>query len=70
MPLPKPPGKPATLLDLSSAVEARAARPTGARPPKPERATAHEVVPMRAAPGAGAKAARTAAAPAPARAPT
>ena len=70
MPLPKPPGKPATLLDLSGAVEARAARLAGARPPGPERATAHEVVPMRAARGASAKAARTAAAPAPARAPT
>ncbi len=69
MPLPKPPGKPATLLDLSGVVEARAARPAGARPPGPERETAHEVVPMRAARGASAKAARTAAAPAAVRAP-
>ncbi len=69
MPLPKPPGKPATLLDLSGVVEARAARPAGARPPGPERATAHEVVPMRAARGASAKAARTAAAPTAVRAP-
>ena len=55
MPLPKPPGKPATLLDISSAVEARATRPAAPRPPKSERAAAHEVVPMSAARAAGAK---------------
>ncbi|MEZ5603611.1 MAG: PhoH family protein [Burkholderiaceae bacterium] len=55
MPLPKPPGKPATLLDISSAVEARATRPATARPSKSAPATAHEVVPMSAARGAAAQ---------------
>ena len=55
MPLPKPPGKPATLLDISSAVEARATRPAAARPPKPAPAAAHEVVPMSAVRGAAAQ---------------
>ncbi len=64
MPLPKPPGKPATLLDISSAVEARAARPAAARPPKSTPAAAHEVVPMSAA-----RAASALTAPAPAAAP-
>ena len=60
MPLPKPPGKPATLLDISSAVEARAARP----PKSARAAAAHEVVPMSAA-----RAASALTAPAPAAAP-
>ena len=55
MPLPKPPGKPATLLDISSAVAARATRPAAARPPKPAPAAAHEVVPMSAVRGAAAQ---------------
>jgi len=67
MPLPKPPGKPATLLDLSSAVEARAKRPPAPRPPKPGRAAAPEVVPMSAARGAGARPARAEAPAKPAR---
>jgi PhoH-like ATPase len=57
MPLPKPPGKPATLLDLSSAVEARARRP-GAPRPKPAAAASHEVVPMSTARGAAPSAVR------------
>ncbi len=67
MPLPKPPGKPATLLDLSSAVEARAKRPPAPRPPKPERAAAPEVVPMSAGRGAGARPAQAEAPAKPAR---
>ncbi|MBC6960984.1 MAG: PhoH family protein [Lautropia sp.] len=67
MPLPKPPGKPATLLDLSSAVEARAKRPPAPRLPKPGRAAAPEVVPMSAARGAGARPARAEAPAKPAR---
>ncbi|MFO1300469.1 MAG: PhoH family protein [Burkholderiaceae bacterium] len=55
MPLPKPPGKPATLLDISSAVEARATRPAAERPPKSAPAVAHEVVPMSAGRAASAQ---------------
>jgi PhoH-like ATPase len=55
MPLPKPPGKPATLLDLTSAVKARARR-TGTPKPKPQAATSHEVVPMSTARGSPAAA--------------
>ncbi|MCL4185768.1 MAG: PhoH family protein, partial [Burkholderiaceae bacterium] len=61
MPLPKPPGKPATLLDLSSAVEARARRP-GASTPKSSAAASHEVVPMSTARTAAAATARPASA--------
>ena len=60
MPLPKPPGKPAALLDISTAVQARAARPGAA--PKRRPPAVHEVVPMSAAAQA---AAAPAAAPAP-----
>jgi len=49
MPLPKPPGKPATLLDISTAVEARAARPGSQRQPKAATPASHEVVSMRPA---------------------
>jgi len=45
MPLPKPPGKPATLLDISAAVEARARRPA-AGGAEAKTAAAHQVVSM------------------------
>src|SRR5690606_36000881 len=54
MPLPKPPGKPATLLDISTAVEARAARPGGQRQTGAATPASHEVVSMRPARGAPA----------------
>ncbi|RPH62035.1 MAG: PhoH family protein [Burkholderiales bacterium] len=66
MPLPKPPGKPAALLDISTAVEARATRPAVSRH-KTAPAASHEVVPMRAARGAAAAPVAPAAEPAPAR---
>ena len=55
MPLPKPPGKPATLLDISTAVEARAARPGAGRQSRAAPAATHEVVPMGTARGAAAR---------------
>ncbi len=61
MPLPKPPGKPATLLDISTAVEARAARPAGQRQPKSAIPASHEVVSIRPARSAPARPAPVAA---------
>ncbi len=55
MPLPKPPSKPATLLDLTSAVQARAKRAgeEGSAPPSPAPAREKEETPARVVPMRG-----------------